>query len=180
VAVTGLDPTFRRLGLTLAADGTLYDSYFVKASSASNPVGSVAQLTLTQTSSGWTGTETPVVTGLGKPVGVLAASGNLYITDQQTNDFIVVPIASLPTATPPVVGSNLALDLISAGPNGTFFTGSSTGALNQLTAAGAETAFVSGYANPRGSAYDAVNDRVFFGNHIQSGGQNQLVIVPGP
>jgi hypothetical protein len=179
-AVTGLNATYRRLGLTQAEDGTLYESYFVKETSASNPVGSIAQVTLTSSGGGWTGTETPVVTGLGKPVGVLATGGNLYITDQQTNDFYSVPISSLPNSNPTVLGSNLALDLISLGPNGVFFTGSSAGDLNELTATGQESVFVSGYANPRGSAYDAANTRVFFGNHIQSGGQNQLVIVPGP
>ena len=32
--VPGLDVTKRRLGLTLASDGTLYDSYFYKLSAA--------------------------------------------------------------------------------------------------------------------------------------------------
>jgi hypothetical protein len=176
-AVSGLDPTFRRLGLGQDSSGTLYESYFVKGATA---VGSVAQVSLSFVDGGWTGTETPVVTGLGKPVGVLSQSGNLYITDQQTGDFVVAPVSSLPTSSAPVLASGLNLDLLSAGPNGTFFTGSSNGDLNQLTAAGSETAFTSGYANPRGSAYDAVNNRVFFGNHIQSGGMNQLVIIPGP
>jgi hypothetical protein len=180
VAVSGLDPTFRRLGLTQAADGTLYEGYFVKNASGSGQVGSVAKLTLTQAGSAWSGTETPVVTGLGKPAGVLAQGDDLYITDQATSDFIVVPVASLPTSAAPVVASNLDVDLLSAGPSGTFFTGSSMGDLNQLTAAGTETSFASGYMNPRGSAYDATNHRVFFGNHIQSVGQNQLVIVPAP
>jgi len=178
--ISGLDPTFRRLGLTQASDGTLYESYFSKASEASNAQGYVARLTLTSSGTGWSGTETTVVSGLGKPVGVLASGSSLYITDQATNDFYAVPIASLPSTTPVVLGSNLALDLISQGPNGSFFTGSSTGDLEELTAAGAETVFVSGYANPRGSAYDAAHDRVFFGNHITSSGNNQLVIVPGP
>jgi sugar lactone lactonase YvrE len=178
--ISGLDVTFRRLGLTQASDGTFYESYFAKASEASEPAGYVAKLTLTSTGSGWSGTETPVVTGLGKPVGVVGSGSTLYITDQATNDFYGVPIASLPTSTAAVLGSNLALDLISVGPSGTFFTGSSTGNLERLTATGMESVFVSGYANPRGSAYDAVHDRVFFGNHVTSSGANQLVIVPGP
>jgi hypothetical protein len=178
-AVAGLDPTFRRLGLWQDSNGTLYESYFVKNGGGAR-VGSVGQVSLSFVDGGWTGTETPVVTGLAEPVGVVAQSGNLYITDQQTGDFIVAPISSLPTSSAPVVASGLTLDLLAPGPNGTFFTGASNGVLNQLTAAGSQTAFASGYANPRGSAYDAVNNRVFFGNHIQSGGMNQLVIVPGP
>jgi hypothetical protein len=178
-AVSGLDPTFRRLGLGQDSSGALYESYFVKNGGGA-PVGSIAQLSLSFVDGGWAGTETPVVTGLGKPVGVLAQGGNLYITDQATNDFLVVPVSSLPNSSPPVVASGLNLDLISAGPNGTFFTGSSNGNLNQLSASGTETAFASGYNSPRGSAYDVTHNRVFFGNHIQSGGTNQLVIVPGP
>ena len=70
--------------------------------------------------------------------------------------------------------------MISAGPAGIFFTGSTTGVLNEIDTSGNETAFVSGYDEPRGSAYDAVNNRIFFGDHIQSTGSNNLVIVPGP
>jgi hypothetical protein len=178
-AVSGLDPTFRRLGLGQDSSGTLYESYFVKNGGAA-PVGSLAQVSLSYVDGGWAGTETSVITGLGKPVGVVATSGNLYITDQGTGDFLVVPVSSLPTSSAPVAASGLNLDLLSIGPDDTFFSGSSNGDLNRLTTAGASTAFASGYTNPRGSAYDAVNNRVFFGNHIQSGGMNQLVIVPGP
>jgi sugar lactone lactonase YvrE len=178
--VAGLDPSFRRLGLTEGPDGTFYESYFVKNASGSAYVGTVAKLSLTSSGGAWSGTETTFVTGLSKPVGVLVSGSSLYISDQGTNDFYSVPLASPPTSTPTVLGSNLALDLVSLGPDGTFFSGSSSGDLERITASGMESIFVSGYANPRGSAFDAAHNRVFFGNHITSGGQNALVIVPGP
>lgn len=177
----GLDPSFRRLGLGQAEDGTLYEGYFVKNGSAGTAVGTVGSVTLSVgPDGGWVGTEVPLLTGLEKPVGVVPMNGNLYVTDQGSSDFVVVPIASLPTSTPQVLASGYALDLLSQGPNGLFFTGSSVGDLYALTADGGVEVLATGYANPRGSAYDSVNNRVFFGNHIQSGGTNQLVIVPGP
>ena len=60
-----LDPMRRRIGLTIASNGALYDSYFVET--ATGQLGSVAKLDLA-------GAEVDFITGLKKPVGVLASA----------------------------------------------------------------------------------------------------------
>ncbi len=72
--IPNLDPARRRLGVGLLLDGGVVDSYFTK-DDAGPQVGAVATLTLT-------GVETPFVTGLTKPVGVILNDGKLFITDQ--------------------------------------------------------------------------------------------------
>lgn len=101
--VPGLDVTKRRLGLTLAADGTLYDFYFYKLSAG--PTGYVAILDINAA------TETDLVTtSLQKPVGVVAIGSTLYISDQNEDEVFQAPIAN-PSAIA-VLATTLTPDLL--------------------------------------------------------------------
>jgi hypothetical protein len=160
-----LDPTKRRLGLTVASDGTLYDSYFVLQ--ATGQVGAVAQL-------GLSGTETDIVTGLGKPVGVLAVGGTLFISDQAQNAVFTALIASPAKLTQLV--SIPTPDLLSGGPSGSVYTGGNA-TVRQVLANGTFTVTASGYHDVRGTAYDVANTRLFVGDHV-SGTTGSITIVP--
>jgi hypothetical protein len=167
--VPNLDPTRRRIGLTVAADGTLYDGYFVKT--ATSQIGAVAQLDVTS------GSETDVVTALSKPVGVLASGTNLLVDDQDTNEVLEAPLASLSmvTAFVPVL---TVPDLLGNGPDGTYFTGGTNGDIRQISSAGAVTTFAGGFLQIRGVAYDAQNKRLFAAEHDPAGLKNALHILP--
>ena len=163
--VPNLDPQKRRIGLTVAPDGTLFDGYFVK--SATSDYGAVARLDLK-------GTEIDVIQGLDKPIGVLAIGGSLYVTDQGKGTVLVSPLGM------PDKDVVLAMldepDLLCPGPNGSIYTGGAD--IRQITADGTVTTFASGFSSVRGVAYDPTHRRVFASNHSLTGGPNKLEIRP--
>ena len=166
--VPGLDVTKRRIGLTVASDGTLYDGYFVKT--ATSQIGAVAKLDLA-------GAETDVITSLSKPVGVFADGANLIMSDQAKNSVLEAPIAT-PANLEALVAAIDGPDLLCAGPGGTYFTGGTTGEVRQITAAGAYSTFAGGFLQIRGVAYDAKNKRLFAAEHDPDGTMNALRILP--
>lgn len=165
--VPNLDPARRRIGLTAASDGALFDTYFVKT--ASGQVGAVARLDLS-------GTETDVLPSLKKPVGVLVSGANLVVSDQSAGTVITAPIAAPDKIT--VLAHLEGPDLLCEGPSGSFFTGGTTGELRQIASDGTVTAFARGFLSVRGVAYDAVNKRLFAAEHDPAGKANTLRIVP--
>jgi len=169
--VPDLDPERRRIGLTIADDGTLYDSWFVKM--GEERVGSVGRLSLS-------GEEVEVIPGLVKPVGVLAIGDSLYVSDQDLGQLLRAPIAD--PAAYEVVATNLDTpDLIAAGPEGSVLTGSAAGELLRIDSAGAVTVVASGFQQVRGVAYDPEAGRAFIADHDadeSDGTTHALQIVP--
>ena len=153
--VPGLDPMRRRIGLTLAPDGRLFDSWFVRVASGDR-VGAVGALSLD-------GTETEAITGLQKPVGVLAMGDSLYVTDQDLGEVLRAPLTDLSSF---VVHAEIDQpDLLAAGPGGSLFTGGLGGVVYQVGADGAVAIVGTGFSAVRGVAYDAQNRRLFVAEH---------------
>jgi DNA-binding beta-propeller fold protein YncE len=170
-SVPNLDPTRRRLGIALAPDGSLYDTYFAKVSGGST--GFVGKLDVTA------GTEENIITGLMKPVGVAVIGSTLYFSDQTLGEILAAPLASPQSYK--TLSTNLSPDLLSVGPNGTIFSGSPSGVVYQIdtTTGTFNTLFTAGGTlEPRGTAYDAVNKRLFVAEHDSSDVQNYIEIVP--
>lgn len=168
--VPGLATDRRRIGLTVSADGTLFDSFFVKP--GADRIGTVARLDL---QSG----ESDAITTLKKPVGVLAMGGDLYISDQDLGQILKAPIGN-PT-TNSVLANLPSPDLLAPGPNGSLFTGGLDGGVRQIAASGAVTLFQDGLKQPRGVAFDAAARRLFIANHDgdpTDGTAHTLEIVP--
>lgn len=165
--VPNLDPARRRIGLAVSSDGAIFDTYFVKG--ASGQIGAVARLDLS-------GTETDVLPSLKKPVGVLVSGANLVVSDQSASTVVTAPIAAPDKST--VLAHLEGPDLLCEGPNGSFFTGSTTDELRQIASDGTVTAFARGFLSVRGVAYDAVNKRLFAAEHDPAGKANTLRIVP--
>lgn len=169
--VSSLDPTRRRIGLTVAGDGTLYVGWFLRQ--ASGRVGSVSTLTLA-------GAEVDFLTGLSKPVGVLALGDRLLVSDQDRNELLAVDRAA-PGTTMRRVAMLTGPDLLCAGPAGSVFVGSTRGVVYRVAADGAVTTFDTGYQSTRGVAWDATNRRLFVVDHDTDpadGTTNQVRIVP--
>jgi len=169
--VPGLDPTKRRLGIAVAADGTIYESYFDKVNGAQT--GFIATLDITA------GTETDVITGLEKPVGVAVVGTTLFVSDQNEDEILSASTGSPQTYK--ALSTNLTPDLLSVGAAGAIFSGSPTGVVYQInTATGTfNTLFTaSGTLEPRGTAYDAVNKRLFVAEHDSADIANYIEIVP--
>jgi hypothetical protein len=163
--VPSLDPMKRRIGIV--TDGTdIYDSYFVLAGTR---VGAIAKVTLD-------GTEVDVMQGLSKPVGLLVQGGVLYAADQMAGEILK---CTLPACTDKGHFATLsAPDLLSSGPNGSFFSGSPDGNVYQISGAGTVQALAGTFHQPRGTAYDAANKRLFIADHDPAGPMGYLRIIP--
>ncbi len=110
--VPNLDGTRHRLGLAYdAAGGTLYGSYF----------GSTGAVTTIDIHSG----ETDLSTGFGKIVGLVVASGKLYVSDQTAGKVFYAPLSSIPATIDgwSTLATLVKPDQICAGPNGSIFSG---------------------------------------------------------
>lgn len=153
--VPALDVERRRIGLTVAEDGTLFDSWFVRLSTGDR-VGAVGRLSLE-------GNEPEVITGLQKPVGVLAVGESLFVSDQDLGRILKAPQSDPSSYT--VLATVEQPDLLAAGPDGSLFTGSAGGSLYRITEAGSASVFESGFQQVRGVAYDPTNRRVFVADH---------------
>jgi hypothetical protein len=153
--VPGLDVARRRIGLTKATDGTLYVAWFVSLDTGER-VGAVGQLSLD-------GTEPEVMTGLTKPVGVLAVDDRLFVSDQDTGQILMAPRTDPRAVT--VFATVEEPDLLAEGPAGSIFSGSATGSVYRIDSAGVASELQSGLRQVRGVAYDPAGQRLFVAEH---------------
>jgi hypothetical protein len=152
--VPGLDPERRRIGLTVGADGQLFDSWFVKVPDGRR--GGIGVLSLA-------GTETEVPSQLTKPVAVLLREDTLFVSDQDQGAVLRAP-RSEPSSFSPFARVERP-DLLAAGPDGSLFTGGAGGKLYRIASDGTASVFASGFGEVRGVAYDPVRRRVFVVDH---------------
>jgi sugar lactone lactonase YvrE len=167
--VPGLDPARRRIGLAIARDGSLYDTWFEKRDAG--PVGEVARVSIE-------GHEDKVLDGFAKPVGALVMGDALYVSDQARGRVLRAALGAstaAPFATAPGV------DLLCVGPDGSLFAGGNTGVVYRIASDGRVTVLASGLQKVRGVAYDAVGKRVFIAEHGADGpARHHILIVPVP
>lgn len=169
--VPGLDPARRRIGLAVAPDGVVYGAWFIKQGNESR-IGAVSELSLE-------GGEREVITGLEKPIGVLATAESLFVSDQRRGQILIAPRTVPAHAT--VFASLPQPDLLAAGPEGSLFCGSATGGLYRVSAGGEVTRLGGSYRQVRGVAYDAEGRRLFVVDHdpdASDGIAHRLHILP--
>lgn len=168
--LTGLDPVRRRMGLSVAPDGTVYDAYFT--GDAGNPqVGGVATVVITNNTSA---AETEIAAGFKRVVGLVATNAAVYVSDQTDQKIykitrpgnVVSELATVPTA-----------GLLALMPNGDLLGGGDD--LYRITPAGAVTTLISDAEQVRGMAFDDINDRIFYIEHSNTAGvPDKLQIRP--
>lgn len=169
--VPGLDPMRRRIGLSIAPDGTIYDAWFVRVSTGDR-VGAVGTLTLS-------GTEPEILTGLVKAVGVVATDDTLFVSDQDRGQILRAPRATPMDYT--VLAEVPGPDLLALGPDGSLFTGTTAGEVVQIDASGATRVVATGFMAVRGVAYDPAGRRLFAVDHDDDesdGVSHAIRIVP--
>jgi hypothetical protein len=154
-SVSGLDPERRRIGLA-SAEGRLFETYFVKK--GAERAGGVAEVRAD-------GPELDVAS-FQKPVGVVAAGGALYVSDQDQN--AIFRCATTAGATCTRFATLTKPDLLAVGPHGSLFTGGRGGELRQIDRAGAVERVVAGSGEIRGVAWDGAR-RVFFTRRAADG-----------
>lgn len=171
--VAGLNPAHERVGLTEDSTGAVYTSWFTGSIPVAN--GTVSKVALDGSG------ETDLVTGLGKPVGVLALGDQLYVSDQMNGVIVETPLASPGTAT--TFASLPDPDELAAGPNGSIFAVSKAGSVWQIASDGTTSMLKDGYKALRGMAYDADHKRLFFsepdsGSPDGGAGMPMLHVIP--
>lgn len=163
-AIQGIDPKLRRIGLTADAQGQLYDCGFVK-NADNTRTSSVNLLSIVANSSPLTAQELEVINGTGKLVGCVISGSNMYLSDQDNNQILSVPLSQLVTRQSlqnlTVLAKINQPDLLAVAEDGSLFTGGTGGIVYRITATGEVSEFSKGYRSVRGVAYDAVNKRLF-------------------
>jgi sugar lactone lactonase YvrE len=153
-AIANLDKTRRRIGIAVAPDGTVFDTYFVKNGSAE--VGAVAKVAMD-------GTETDVIPNLQKPVGVAVVGDSLYVSDQAQGTLFTSTLAA-PSQTR-AFATLPKPDAICAGAAGALFVGGADGSVRVVSSSGAVSVLATGFQSVRGVAFDKKNGRVFIADH---------------
>jgi hypothetical protein len=176
VAMTGLDPARRRIGLAQDANGVVYTAYFVGGGMMMQ-TGGVSSVEIT----GDEAIETEraggsTSAGFKKLVGIVATPTAVYVSDQTQKrifkidvpSYMVTPLAAVPSA-----------DLLAVMPNGDLLTGGGA-AINRITPSGAVTAILEGeFEQVRGMAYDPALRRLFVIDHSATPGTpDKLQIRP--
>lgn len=167
VPLLGLDPARKRIGLTIAPDGAMYSAFYLDCHAPAS--GAVAWLTPE-------GEEVVLVSGLGKPVGVVASRDVLLVSDQARGQILRVPRRRPESAS--VWASVPQPDALCLAADGTLLVASRSGAVYRVgPQGGAAEVVVAGLQEPRGVAYDAATRRLFVADRGKKSGQ---VISPGP
>ena len=174
-SVAGLATNRRRIGLTQASDGTIFTGWYLSTNMVIS-MGTVSKVALDGSG------ETDLVTGIGKPVGVLALGDQLYISDQANGVILKTPLATPGTTT--TFATVAGPDELAAGPSGTLYAVSNTGSVWSIdTTSGTPTSLHDGYKPLRGVAYDPDHKRLIVaepdkGNPDGGAGMPMLHVLP--
>lgn len=155
-ALTGLDPTRRRVGLAQDPAGAIYSAYFV-GGRGKPPAGSIATITI----AGTIATETEIASGFHKVVGLVATPAALFVSDQ--TDRTIYRIA-VPGYAVSKLASAPAVDLLAMLPDGDLVTGGGP-TISRIAQTGQVTTLPGTFEQVRGLAYDAVGKRLFVIDH---------------
>ncbi|WP_176057230.1 hypothetical protein [Paraburkholderia sp. BCC1876] len=156
-ALTGPDPTRRRLGLISIGSNRLLSTWFIK--SGSNPPQGALSL-ITYDPNAHTAVERDLLTGLGKPVGIAVSGDNVYVSDQANNDIVKASLSALLASSQAVAASGAFVqinspDLMSVDARGTLYTKCNTTGLCRIAPDGTMSVLANDFQDARGLAVDA-------------------------
>lgn len=170
--VAGVDAEWRRVGLDHDdARGLLYvatysrdaDDVYTGWIAAVDPVA---------------GTETTIVEGLSKPVGIAVIGDALFVADQAQRKLFRVDLAATSPALALVTDELESLDLMEATPDGdllvlSYDSATSTGRVYRVAPEGTFSTVAEGAWEPRGIAFDGAS-RIF----VSARDSQTIVVVP--
>ena len=156
-ALSGPDPARRRLGLLALGSGQLLSTWFVK-NGDNPPQGGLSLVTYDEATH--TATERDLMTGLGKPVGVVVWDGNVFVSDQASNTIVKANLSALLSspepATPTVVVAKIASpDLMAVDAAGKLYTKCDRSGLCEIAQDGTVRLLADDFQTARGVAVDA-------------------------
>jgi hypothetical protein len=151
--VGNLDPTRRRVGLALAENGQLYDTWTVLSSGGTIAAAGVSRVDPVA------GETDAVAANLGRPIGVAGANGRLYISDGVLQKIWYTPLATPGTLT--VFASPSNPGLIALGRNAGLFAAGPSQVYEIDVGGGVHDAVASSQA-VGAVAWDGDHKRLFF------------------
>jgi DNA-binding beta-propeller fold protein YncE len=178
-ALTGPDPARRRLGLAAIGNGRALLTWFVK--NGNQPAQGGLSLVTYDPASG-IATERELLTGLGKPVGVVVSGKTVFVSDQANNTIVSAPLDALIAASQPSTSSMVASvsgpDLLAADGNGTLYMKCNKTAFCKITPDGTVSQIADGLQDARGAAIDETRHRLYLVDRAAAGGTSYVRILP--
>ncbi|WP_322012160.1 hypothetical protein [Paraburkholderia sp. J12] len=183
VALAGLDPTRRRLGLASAGAHRALSTWF-KGGGEGAATGGLSLVTYDAATG--EARERDLVTGLGKPVGVVVLGDKVFIADQARNAIVSASLPALVAAAQPV--SNLDVfariahpDLMAGDPaTGALYTRCNAASVCRIAADGTVSEIANGFHDARGVALNSARRVLYVVDRAASGGTSYLRSVPLP
>lgn len=180
-ALSGPDPTRRRLGLISIGSNRLLSTWFVKL--GSNPAAGGLSL-ITYDPNAHTASERDLLTGLGKPVGVAVSGDAVYVSDQANNDIVKASLSALLGASQAMTASGAfaqinSPDLMAVDAGGTLYTKCNTTGLCRIAPNGTISVLANDFQDARGVAVDAPRGRLYAIDRAAStSGTSYIRILP--
>lgn len=180
--LTGLAGDRRRLPLTPTADGKLLTGWF--RGGGSGPSGVISEITL---GTGTQASERELITGLGKPAGLVVRGDQVIVSDQGSGKILAYSLAAIRAQPSTAADGRLvaqftsadSLDLMTSGADGTLYFGTGTGSLYAVDSQGGFKTLATGWPGIRGVAVDNANRRLFAAvGAVQADGPSSIRIVP--
>jgi hypothetical protein len=148
-----LDPTRRRIGLTVATTGQIVDTWYVQ-----NGNGTIGAAGISRVDPVAQETDL-LMSNFGRPIGIVSANDRLYISDQLFGKIWITPADNPGTLTAFATPSQPGLSAL--GPMGGLFVAGPAG-LYQVSATGNVSDFYKQDLPVEAVAYDPDHKRVFF------------------
>jgi sugar lactone lactonase YvrE len=179
-ALSGPDGTRRRLGLLSIGTGQLLSTWFIKNGSSA-PQGALSLVTYDEATH--SAVERDLLTGLGKPVGVVVSGGDVFVSDQANNVIVKANLAALLSATTPATGAVFvhiqSPDLMAVDANGRLYTACNKTGVCEITPDGTITVLANDFQEPRGVAVDVTHHQLFAVDRAASAtGTSYLRTIP--
>jgi len=176
-ALSGIDPSRRRLGLIAIGDGKLLSSWFVKT--ATTPARGGVSL-ITYDPSTHSALEREVLTGLNKPVGMATMGDTLFVADQGNNVIVKASLSRLLLPAAPVIVAHIeGPDLMAIDATGTLYTKCNATGLCRIAPDGTVSVMANDFQDARGVAIDPVRHLLYVVDRPHSAtGANTLRVFP--
>ncbi len=180
-ALSGPDPTRRRLGLISIGSNRVLSTWFVKNGSAP-PQGGLSLITYDPNAH--TAVERDLLSGLGKPVGVAVSGDTVYVSDQSNNNIVKASLSTLLGGTQAVAPSATLVqiaspDLMAVDPSGTLYTKCNATGLCRIAPDGTISVLANDFQDARGVAIDASRHQLYAIDRASSaGGTGYVRIFP--
>jgi len=181
IELTGSDPARRRLGLAASGPNQVLSTWFIKNGNQP-PQGGLSLLTYDV--SAHSVVERDLLSGLGKPVGVVVSGDTVFVSDQANNTIVKASLSAMLAATHPTTTSTVVAhidspDLLAIDRSGALYTKCNATGLCQIAPDGSVKVLANDFQDARGVAVDRLRLRLYvIDRTTTAGGTSYLRTFP--